>query len=135
MNFELRHPQPPAPLLPASQSCDLNGKGADSTAVQVCLRLSFRIVSKQFRLARSAVAKAWLRLQRIHGSIPRMNVICLAVNRRVPTEQKGSSPCSRMVFIFMSSRIIVLFPLHQKSRTSDNSDKARLPSSDERCHR
>ena len=62
MNFELRHPQPPAPLLPASQSCDLNGKGADSTAVQVCLRLSFLIVSKQFRLARSAVAKAWLRL-------------------------------------------------------------------------
>lgn len=30
MNFELRHPQPPAPLLPASQSCDLNGKGADA---------------------------------------------------------------------------------------------------------
>ena len=29
MNFELRHPQPPVPLLPASQGSDLYGKGSD----------------------------------------------------------------------------------------------------------
>ena len=29
MNFELRHPQPPAPLLPAGQGGNLYGKGSD----------------------------------------------------------------------------------------------------------
>lgn len=129
MNFELRHPQPPAPLLPASQSCDLNGSGCKSLASITIPKSVCNIFNSAFSDCTSLTN---VTIPDGISSISRslFEGCTNLISVRLPDSIMDIEDSA-----FSNCPIIVLFPLHQKSRTSDNSDKARLPSSDERCHR